>query len=123
MVKEAQSGTAIVNISSAAAFRPSPNGGHYNVSKAAVTMLTRQLATELAPHGIRVNEVNPGMVVTDLNRDDVADPQFREQRLAGIPLGKFGQPEDVADAVAFLLSDSAGHITGASLPIDGGSSM
>jgi L-rhamnose 1-dehydrogenase len=114
---------AIVNISSGAAFRTGNSGGHYNVSKAAVTMLTKQMARELAEHGIRVNEVCPGLVVTDMNREDVKDPDFRKSRLSSIPLGKFGQPEDVADAVAFLLSDSAKHTTGTSLRVDGGSTL
>jgi NAD(P)-dependent dehydrogenase (short-subunit alcohol dehydrogenase family) len=90
------------------------------VSKAGVSMLTRQMALELAPYRIRVNEVNPGLIETDLNRADIARPEFREGRLARIPLKKIGRPEDVAGAVVFLASDAASLITGHGIVIDGG---
>jgi NAD(P)-dependent dehydrogenase (short-subunit alcohol dehydrogenase family) len=116
-------GAAIVNVSSANALRPSPGAGAYAVSKAAVSMLTRQLALELAPRRIRVNEVCPGLVETDLNRRDLARPEFRQSRLARIPLGEIGRPQDVAGAVLFLCSDAARLVTGASLLVDGGAAV
>jgi NAD(P)-dependent dehydrogenase (short-subunit alcohol dehydrogenase family) len=116
-------GACIVNVASANAMRPSAGAGAYAVSKAAVSMLTRQLALELAPRRIRVNEVCPGLVETDLNRADIARPEFREPRLARIPLGAIGHPEDVAGAVVFLCTGSARLITGASLLIDGGAAV
>jgi NAD(P)-dependent dehydrogenase (short-subunit alcohol dehydrogenase family) len=116
-------GACIVNVSSANSVKPSIGAGAYAVSKAAVTMLTRQLAIELAPRRIRVNEVCPGLVETDLNRRDLASPVYRSARLSRIPLGRIGEPADIAGAVAFLCSDEAGLITGASLFVDGGVSI
>ncbi len=116
-------GGCIVNVSSASALRPSPGAGAYAVSKAAVSMLTRQLAWELAPRRIRVNEVCPGLIETDLNRADLARPDFRAGRLARIPLGQIGCPEDVAGAVVFLCSEQARLMTGASILIDGGAAI
>jgi len=117
-----ESGTrgAIVNVSSVAGLAPQLNSGHYSVSKAGVSMLTKQMALELAPMGIRVNEVNPGLIETDLNRADLARKEFREVRLSRIPLGIIGRPEDVAGAVVFLASDRAAMITGHGILIDGG---
>lgn len=113
----------IVNVASAGSKDAAHNLTHYCVAKAGVTMLTKQMALELASHGINVNEVNPGLIETDLNRDDIAQPEFRGFRLARIPLGKIGRPEDVAGAVLFLVSEQARLITGASLFIDGGASI
>ena len=91
---------------------------HYSTSKAAVAMLTRELAYELAPHNIRVNAVSPGSVRSTSNpQPDADDPAI--SRL--IPAGRTGEPDDVARVVAVLLSDAwAGYITGANLPVDGG---
>ena len=121
---EAGTPGAIVNVSSAGQAVAAPNLTHYCVSKAGVEMLTKQMALELAPHGIRVNAVAPGLIETDLNRADIARAEFRERRLARIPLGKIGVPEDVAGAVVYLASnDEARLVTGASLFIDAGQTI
>ena len=88
-------GGAIVNVSSAGQAVAAPSLAHYCVSKAGVEMLTKQMALELAPHRIRVNAISPGLIETDMNREDIADPAFRERRLARIPLKEIGAPEDL----------------------------
>jgi NAD(P)-dependent dehydrogenase (short-subunit alcohol dehydrogenase family) len=115
---------AIVNVSSAGQIVAAPNLTHYCVAKAGVAMLTKQMALELAPHRIRVNAVCPGLIETDLNRKDIADPAFRERRLARIPLKEIGTPTDVAGAVVFLASDQEARlVTGASVFIDAGQTI
>ena len=112
---------AVVNVSSTTQALAAPNLAHYAVAKAGVGMLTRQMALELAPHRIRVNAVCPGLVETDLNRKDIADPEFRAARLARIPLREIAGPADVVGAVVFLAaSDEARLVTGAALFVDGG---
>jgi len=115
---------AIVNISSAGQLAAAPNLTHYCVAKAGVEMLTKQMALELAPHRIRVNAVCPGLIETDLNRRDIANPEFRERRLARIPLKTIGVPEDVVGAVIFLAAGSEARlVTGASVFVDGGQTI
>jgi NAD(P)-dependent dehydrogenase (short-subunit alcohol dehydrogenase family) len=117
-------GGAIVNVSSAGQLVAAPNLTHYCVAKAGIEMLTKQMALELAPHKIRVNAVCPGLIETDLNRKDIADPAFRERRLARIPLREIGTPADVAGAVVFLASSQEARlVTGASLFIDAGQTI
>ena len=114
----------IVNISSVAGIRSFPNVLAYCVSKAAVDQLTRCSALELAPKGIRVNAVNPGVVVTNLHkRGGMADEDyedFLENSKKTHPIGRIGTPEEVADLIYFLASEKAGWITGATYEIDGG---
>jgi NAD(P)-dependent dehydrogenase (short-subunit alcohol dehydrogenase family) len=94
------------------------------VAKAGIEMLTKQMALELAPHRIRVNAIAPGLIETDLNRSDIQDPEFRERRLARIPLKEIGVPEDVVGAVVFLASnEEARLVTGASVFIDAGQTI
>ena len=115
---------AIVNVSSAGQAVAGPNLAHYCVSKAGVAMLTKQMALELAPHNIRANAVAPGLIETDINRADIAQAAFREGRLARIPLGLIGAPDDVVGAVVFLASnDEARLMTGASVFVDGGQTV
>jgi NAD(P)-dependent dehydrogenase (short-subunit alcohol dehydrogenase family) len=110
-------GGAIVNLSSAAATLGSPNEYvHYAGSKAAVDAITVGLSKELAPDGVRVNAVAPGIVWTEIHDD----PE-RPAKIAGrIPLGRAGRPEEIAGAVAWLLSDDASYTTGAILRVAGG---
>lgn len=115
---------SIVNISSVAGLRPFPNLAAYCVSKAALDQLTRCLAIELAPEGIRVNAVNPGVVVTELHKrggmSDDAYAAFLERGRATHPLGRVGTPEEIAGLVAWLLSPEASWMTGETIAIDGG---
>ncbi|MBD3309391.1 glucose 1-dehydrogenase [candidate division KSB3 bacterium] len=113
-------GGAILNISSLVAWRPFFKMAHYNASKAAVSMLTQSMALELGAHQIRVNEICPASVETDINRHAMQDPQIRNARLNTIPLGSIGQPPDVAGAAVFLCSEDSSWITGASIVVDGG---
>ncbi|WP_136709470.1 SDR family oxidoreductase [Agromyces sp. H66] len=111
---------SIVNLASISGLSASPNIAFYGVSKAALVNLTMQLAYELAP-GIRVNAVAPAVIKTSFAR---ALYEGREAEVAAeYPLGRLGEPDDVAGPVAFLLSDDAGWITGQTLPIDGGGSI
>lgn len=114
----------IVNVSSVAGLRAFPNIAAYCVSKAGVDQLTRCAALEWAPSGVRVNAVNPGVVVTELHRrggmDDESYARFLERAKETHPLGRVGQPEEIADAILYLASDAAGWVTGVTLSLDGG---
>jgi len=114
---------AIVNVTSVNQTIVAPNVAHYVASKAAALALTRQMAFELAPHGIRVNAVAPGLTETDINRRDLADPAFREMRLGRIPLNAMAEPEDHANAVLYLVSDAARYVTGECIAVDGGATL
>ena len=115
---------SIINVSSVAGIRSFPNVLAYCVSKAAIDQLTRCSALELAPKGIRVNAVNPGVVVTELHkRGGMADEdyeRFLENSKKTHPIGRTGTPEEVAELIYFLASEKAGWITGATYLIDGG---
>lgn len=112
------SGGAIVNITSIEAENPAPHHSHYNAAKGGVLMYTRAAAYELGPYHIRVNAVAPGLIWKD--GLDQSWPDGVARYLATAPLGRLGQPEDVADACLFLASPAARWITGASLTVDGG---
>jgi len=114
----------IVNVSSVNGLRSFPGVLAYNVSKAGLDQLTRCVALELAPLGVRVNAVNPGVTVTNLHRrsgmDESKYAAFLERSKETHPLGRPGQPEEVASLILFLASDRAGWMTGETIPIDGG---
>ena len=121
-----KTGGAIVNVSSVTSLRPYGNLLAYCASKAAVDMFTQCVALELAAHGVRVNAVNPGVVVTELHTASGAVPDyeaFLERSKQTHPLGRVGQPEDIAALCAFLCSDEAGWITGGIHSIDGGRAL
>lgn len=114
-------GGAIVNISSFVSTGALPNASVYSATKGAVDAITRSLAKELGPRKIRVNSVNPGMVETEgVHSAGIADSDMRKQTEATTPLGRIGQPQDIAPAVVFLASPDSGWLTGESLFISGG---
>lgn len=113
----------VVGVSSTAATVVRPGIAHYGAAKAGLSMLTRVLAVEWAPFGIRVNAVGPGLVVTETGQEMLRDERARIEhsaKLARIPAGRTGEPEEIAEAVAFLASPRAGYITGQTLYVDGG---
>ncbi len=114
-------GGSIINISSVAATAALPNTSVYSATKAAVNAVTRTLAAELGPRNIRVNAINPGMVETEgVHAAGIAGSDFRKQVEAQTPLGRIGQPRDIAPAAVFLASSDAQWITGETLYISGG---
>lgn len=115
---------AIVNIASHAGLQYIRGmGPHYHASKAAIIHLTRVTAVELAPYGIRVNSIAPGLVETDVTRPILADPVQRERVVGQIPLGRVGQPHEIADAAVFLASPRSSWMTGETMVINGGQSL
>lgn len=120
MVKQGKGG-AIVNMSSVNAVLAIPNQVPYVVSKGGINQLTRVMALSLAQHGIRVNAVGPGTILTELARTAVLGNREAERKiLARTPLGRMGEPDEVARVVAFLASDDASYITGQTIYPDGG---
>ena len=118
-----QGGGRVVHISSKAAVVGEPGHVAYSASKGAVLSLTRAMAVDLAPHNITVNAVCPGPVVTDMLLAAVPDAAGRQALAQKAPLGRLGQPEDVAAAVLYLVSDDAGWCTGQAISVDGGLSI
>ncbi|PBC35669.1 3-oxoacyl-ACP reductase [Rhodococcus sp. ACS1] len=116
----AQGGGRIVNITSVAAELGFKNRSSYNVSKAALEMLTKSVALELGAQGIRCNAVAPGIIETPLNSDYFRDAAFAKTIVDNTPAATWGQPDDIGEAVAFLCGDGANFINGATILVDGG---
>jgi NAD(P)-dependent dehydrogenase (short-subunit alcohol dehydrogenase family) len=123
VIRHMPAGGSLVLISSIDSTAPVSGLAHYCASKAGVDALSRSLALELGPRGIRSNVVAPGPVRTPLMDDFFADPATEDAFVRRVPLGAIAVPEQIASTVTFLLSEAAGHITGARIPIDGGMSL
>ncbi|HJU62641.1 MAG TPA: SDR family NAD(P)-dependent oxidoreductase, partial [Candidatus Binatia bacterium] len=121
VMKSRKSG-AIVNISSDIGFSGDPSRSAYAAAKAGIVGFSKTLALELAPFGVRANVVAPGRIATPRVRATYSDAEW-EAAAKRIPLGRAGEPEDIAEAVAFLASDSSRHMTGQTLHINGGRIM
>ncbi len=111
---------AIVNLGSIQSFVSTPNSAAYTASKGAVLLLTKALAVELAPAGIRVNAIAPGFIDTPMTEVTRSDPEKLKALLAHTPMRRVGQPHELAGAVIFLASQAASFVTGVMLPVDGG---
>ena len=117
----ASGGGSIVNVASFVALVGAATAQiAYTASKGGVLAMTRELAVEYARKGIRANSICPGPIETPLLAELLADPTRRERRLVHIPLGRFGRPEEIADAALYLASDESSFVTGSSLVVDGG---
>ncbi|SRR5579872_2728473 len=119
-MKKQGHGGAIIATSSISALVGGGLQAHYTPTKAGLHSLMQSCAIALGPYGIRCNSVLPGTIVTDLNRDDLSSPEKLAYMTRRIPLGRLGEPNDVANAVVFLASDMAQYINGAALLVDGG---
>jgi NAD(P)-dependent dehydrogenase (short-subunit alcohol dehydrogenase family) len=115
-----QNGGNIINLSSQVGINPGTGVGAYSISKAAIIMLTRQLALELSPYHVRVNAIAPGVVKTDFNLDLWRDPESEKRMAKSIPLGRLAEPRDIARTALFLASDDSDYITGDVIKVDGG---
>jgi NAD(P)-dependent dehydrogenase (short-subunit alcohol dehydrogenase family) len=111
---------SLVHVASIAASHAQGKSGAYSVSKAGVVMLSRQLASEWGPEGVRSNVVSPGMVITPMSQAFYDTPGVTERRSAVTPMRRIGMPRDIADAVAFLASDRASYVNGDEIVVDGG---
>jgi NAD(P)-dependent dehydrogenase (short-subunit alcohol dehydrogenase family) len=111
---------SIVNIASVSSLRGHSNLAPYAASKGGIAQLTKVLANEWAPSGVRVNSVAPGYVRTKLTQEYLADPTVKESIVKKIPMGRVGAPDEIAAAVVFLASEVASYITGSMIVVDGG---
>jgi len=119
-----QKSGCIINISSMAAQYGIPYVIAYTASKSAIEGMTKAMAVELSPGGIRVNCVAPGFIETKMSAKALdEDPQRKQKVLSRTPMGKLGQPDDIAEAIYYLASDAAKYLTGVVLPVDGGNSI
>jgi glucose 1-dehydrogenase len=113
----------IINITSIHHSIPRLNKIHYDVSKAGLTMLTMDMALELAQYRVNVNCIAPGAIETEMNKEILNSPEKLKETISRIPFNRMGKPEEIAKAALFLASDDANYITGAILNVDGGSSL
>lgn len=113
----------IINISSVGGSRAYRNIAPYSASKAAVIHLTRSMANEWARHNIHVNSIAPGLISTDINKDEVSDPERLDRMLRQIPLRKLGEPKDVSSLAMYLSSGASDYITGQTFFVDGGKTV
>jgi NAD(P)-dependent dehydrogenase (short-subunit alcohol dehydrogenase family) len=111
---------SLVHVASIAGSHAQGQSGAYSVSKAGVVMLSRQLASEWGPQGIRSNVVSPGMVITPMSQSFYDTPGVTERRAAVVPLRRIGMPQDIADAILFLASDRSSYVNGDEITVDGG---
>jgi NAD(P)-dependent dehydrogenase (short-subunit alcohol dehydrogenase family) len=111
---------SLVHVASIAGSHAQGQSGAYSVSKAGVIMLSRQLASEWGPQGIRSNVVSPGMVVTPMSQSFYDTPGVTERRTAVVPSRRIGMPQDIADAILFLASDRSSYVNGDEITVDGG---
>jgi NAD(P)-dependent dehydrogenase (short-subunit alcohol dehydrogenase family) len=111
---------SLVHVASIAGSHAQGQSGAYSVSKAGVIMLSNQLANEWGPHGIRSNVVSPGMVITPMSQAFYDTPDVTERRSAVVPMRRVGMPQDMADAILFLVSDRASYVNGDEITVDGG---
>jgi NAD(P)-dependent dehydrogenase (short-subunit alcohol dehydrogenase family) len=116
-------GGAIVTIASTAAIRGHGQGAGYSASKGGVDALTRLLAVQYGPHGVRANCVCPGGVDTPMTGGVFASDEAKQRARRTVPLGRYAQPEDIGDVAVFLLSDDARHLTGSTLAVEGGATI
>lgn len=118
-VADEQAG-CVVNITSMNGIAAGPNAGAYGSSKAALSLLTSQMALEWGGHGIRVNAIAPGLIDAGMSEPIYADPATRRARESKVPAGRLGTAQDIADVVLFLASDAASYIHGQTIAVDGG---
>jgi NAD(P)-dependent dehydrogenase (short-subunit alcohol dehydrogenase family) len=116
-------GGAIVTIASTAALRGHGYGSGYTASKGGVAALTRLLAVQYGPHGVRANCVCPGGVDTPMSAGTFAGPDAEARARRAVPVGRYAQADDIGDVVAFLLSDDARYVTGQTVPVEGGATI
>jgi NAD(P)-dependent dehydrogenase (short-subunit alcohol dehydrogenase family) len=110
----------VINIGSVQSFVALPNSAAYTASKGGVRALTKALAIELSPQGVRVNAIGPGLIATPLNETARQNPDYMANFSQRIPLGRIGEPVDIAGPAVFLASDLARYVTGVTMPVDGG---
>lgn len=120
LVPKLNDGSSIVNISSLAGMRAFDGHSVYSASKAGLDAITKSLAVELGPRKIRVNSVNPTVILTRMGRDNWSDPEKANPLLSQIPLRRFGEVKEVVDPVIFLLTDQSSFVNGTCMPIEGG---